>query len=29
MALQKLQFRPGINRDTTSYNNEGVGLIVI
>ena len=23
MALQKLQFRPGINRDTTSYDNEG------
>ena len=23
MALQKLQFRPGINRDATSYTNEG------
>ena len=23
MALQKLQFRPGINRETTSYANEG------
>jgi hypothetical protein len=23
MALQKLLFRPGVNRDTTNYNNEG------
>ena len=23
MPLQKLQFRPGINRETTSYTNEG------
>ena len=23
MPLQKLQFRPGINRETTSYSNEG------
>ena len=23
MPLQKLQFRPGINRDATSYTNEG------
>ena len=23
MPLQKLQFRPGINKDVTSYSNEG------
>jgi hypothetical protein len=23
MALQKLLFRPGVNRDSTNYNNEG------
>ena len=23
MPLQKLQFRPGINRESTSYSNEG------
>ena len=23
MTLQKLQFRPGINRDVTNYSNEG------
>ena len=23
MALQKLQFKPGINRNTTNYSNEG------
>jgi hypothetical protein len=23
MALTKLQFRPGVNRETTSYTNEG------
>ena len=23
MPLQKLQFRPGVNRETTSYTNEG------
>ena len=23
MPLQKLQFRPGVNRETTSYSNEG------
>ena len=23
MPLQKLQFKPGINRETTSYTNEG------
>ena len=28
MPLQKLQFRPGVNRESTAYSNEGDGLTV-
>ena len=29
MTIQKLQFNPGIDREGTAYDSEGVGLTVI